>query len=319
MNIRYLAAAVAILIAAPAAAQTFPVKMAGQHSAHFKGRGRIAVPSYSINYVIAQRASASASVGAKARSTTILAGIDEATMRGLADEAFADLKRQMQAAGLQLASDEEAAGVLRAAGAEMMPGNMDSGRDGGIVIGKGIKKQYVAFGASAAPLTTLYQTGGKVGGFAALGKIGAVGKLNRPGEAIDSVLLFPSLTVDFAESEVKIGRTLTGDKRASATNEVRFSIRAESPVNLQNPAGKGLGTPGMFRPAKDYSTDAQFALVEGAAGASSREHWNSLFDDGMVQNSSRVVADPAKWSGLVRAAYRDYNAAIVAAILQVRK
>jgi hypothetical protein len=32
-----------------------------------------------------------------------------------------------------------------------------------------------------------------------------------------------------------------------------------------------------------------------------------------------VVADPAKWSGLVRAAYKGYNSAIVAAILQVRK
>lgn len=319
MNIRHLAAAIAIAVAAPAAAQTFPVKMTGQHSAHFKGRARIAVPSYSINYIIAQRASASASVGVKARSTTILAGIDEAAMRGLADEAFADLKRQMQAAGLQLASDEEAAGVLRAAGAEMMAGNMDSGRDGGIVIGKGIKKQYVAFGASAAPLTTLYQTGGKVGGFAALGKIGAVGKLNRPAEAIDAILLFPSLTVDFAESEVKVGRTLAGGKRASASNEIRFSIRTESPVNLQNPATRGLGTPGMFRPAKDYSTDAEFALLEGESGASSRENWGSLFDDGMVRNSSRVVADPAKWGELVRAAYRDYNGAIVAAILQARK
>jgi len=31
------------------------------------------------------------------------------------------------------------------------------------------------------------------------------------------------------------------------------------------------------------------------------------------------MADPAKWTELVRAAYRSYNAAIVSAIKQVRK
>lgn len=312
-------AAVAMTWAAPAAAQEFPIKMSGQHSGLFKGRSKIAIPSYSINYIIAQKASASGGVSVKARSTTILGGIDEATMRRMADEAFADLKGQMTAAGLPLASDAEAASVISSSGTALAPGNMHRGGDGGIVIGKGIKKQFVSFGASAAPLTELFQPGGKVGGLAALGKIGSTNKLNRPGEAIDATLIFPSMTVDFAESEVSVSRTLAGGKRASASSEVQFAIRTASPVHVQNPAMRGIGTPGAFSPAKDASTDIAFATVEGASEASSRTNWGSLFDDGMVKSSSLVMADRAKWTELVRAAYRSYNAAIVAAIKQVRK
>jgi hypothetical protein len=314
-----VAVAFAMAWAVPLGAQEFPVKMTGQHNAHFKGRSRIAVPSYAINYIIAQKASASGGVSVKARSTTILAGIDEATMRRMADEAFADLKAQMKAAGLPLASDAEAASVLSTSGTVLVPGNVQRGGDGGIVIGKGIKKQFVSFGATAAPLTELFQAGGKVGGLGALGKIGATNKLNRPGEAIDASLIFPSLTIDFAESEVAVSRTLAGGKRASASNEVQFSIRAESPVNIQNPAKMGYGTPGMMRPAKDYPSKTPFATVEGSSGSSSQTNWGSLFDDGMVKNSSLVTADPVQWAELVRAAYRSYNAAIVAAIVQVRK
>ena len=320
MKTTYLvAAAIAAVIAVPAAAQEFPVKMTGQNAALFKGRARIAVPSYAINYIIAQKASASGGVSVKARSTTILAGIDEQVMRRMVDEAFADLKAQMVAAGLPLASDQEAQGVLSTSGTELAPGNMHRGGDGGIVIGKGVKKQFVSFGATAAPLTQLFVPGGKVGGLAMIGKIGATNKLNKPGEAIDASLIFPSLTIDFADSEVSVSRTLAGGKRASASNEVQFSIRAQSPVNVQNPAKMGYGTPGMMMLNKDYPTPVAFATVEGATGASSQTNWNSLFDDGTIQNSSLVNADPAKWSELVRAAYRAYNAAIVAAIVQVRK
>lgn len=314
-----IACTLALAVAAPAAAQQFPVKMTGQHSGLVKGRDKFAIPSYSINYIIGQRASASGGIMAKASATTILAGVDEAMMRTLANEAHADLKAQMAAAGLTVSDDAEARGVLASAGVEMTPGNMHQGGDGGIVIGKGVKKKFVSVGADAAPLTELFPAGGKTTGIAGIARIGATGKLNGPGAAIGAVLIFPSLTIDFAESEAKVGRTLTGDKRATASNEVRFAIRAESPVNFQNPVRAGIGTPGVVRPAKDYATDAPFATVEGAGGATSRERWNSLFDDGMLRASNQVTVDPAKWTALVQDAYRSYNAALVAAIVGLRK
>jgi len=313
------AAALSLVWIASAPAQDFSLKMTGGHASLFKGRGRIAIPSYSINYIVAQKAAASGGVSVKAKSTTILAGIDEATMRQMVDEALADLKTQMAAVGLTLATDAEAAGVLSTSGTALAPGNTYRGGDSGMVIGKGVKKQFISFGATAAPLTELFQPGGKTGGLGAIGKIGSTNKLNAPGEAIDATLIFPSLTLDFAESEVSVSHTLAGGKRASASNEVRFSIRAESPVNVQNPAHRGIGTPGTMRPAKDASTDVAFATVEGSTGATSQTHYGSLFDDGTIKNSSLVMADPAKWTELVRAAYRSYNAAIVSAIKQVRK
>jgi hypothetical protein len=319
MKYLHLAAALALACTVSAIAQDFPLKMTGGHGGLFKGRGRLAIPSYSINYIVAQKASAAGGVSVKARSTTILAGIDEALMRKVVDEAFEDLKAQMTAAGLPLASDAEAASVLSTSGTALAPGNTYRGGDGGIVIGKGIKKQFVSFGATAAPLTELFQPGGKIGGLGAIGKIGSTNKLNTPGEAIDATLIFPSLTLDFAESEVSVSRTLVGGKRASAKNEVQFSIRAESPVNIQNPAKRGIGTPGTMRPAKDASTDVEFSTVEGGTSATSQTNYGSLFDDGMIKNSSLVVADPAKWTELARAAYRSYNAAIVAAIKDARK
>lgn len=315
----FAATAIALVCTISAPAQDFSLKLTGGHAGLFKGRGRLAIPSYSINYIIAQKAAAAGGVSVKAKSTTILAGIDEATMRQIVDEAFADLKTQMAAAGLPLASDAEAASVLSTSGTVLAPGNTYRGGDGGIVIGKGVKKQFISFGATAAPLTELFQPGGKTGGLGAIAKIGSTNKLNSPGEAIDATLLFPSLTLDFADSEVSVSTTLAGGKRASASNEVRFSIRAESPVNVQNPATRGIGTPGTLRPAKDADTDVAFATVEGSTGATSQTNYGSLFDDGTIKNSNLVKADPAKWTELARAAYRSYNAAIVAAIKQERK
>lgn len=315
----FAAAALALICTVPATAQDFSVTMTGAHSGLFKGRGRIAIPSYSINYIVAQKAAAAGGVSVKAKSTTILTGLDETLMREVVDEAFADLKTQLTAAGLALATDAEAAGVISSSGTALAPGNTLRGGDGGMIIGKGIKKQFISFGATAAPLTELYQPGGKITGVAAIAKFGAGGKLNTAGEAIDATLIFPSLTLDFAESEVSVTRTLAGGKRASASNDVKFSLRMESPVNIQNPAKRGIGTPGMMRPAKDASTDIEFATVEGGTSATSRTNYGSLFDDGTIKNSSLVVADPAKWKELARAAYRSYNAAIVAAIKQAKK
>lgn len=317
--LHFAAAAAALLCSLSAMAQDFSLKMTGGHAGLFKGRSRVAIPSYSINYIIAQKASAAGGVSVKAKSTTILTGIDEATMRQVVDEAFADLKAQLATAGVALATDAEAANVLSTSGTVLTPGNVYRGGDGGIVIGKGIKKQFISFGATAAPLTELFQPGGKTGGLGAIGKIGSTNKLNTPGEAIDATLVFPSLTLDFAESEVSVNRTLAGGKRASASSEVKFSIRAESPVNIQNPATRGIGTPGTLRPAKDASSDVVFATVEGSSGATSQTNYGSLFDDGTIKNSNQVVADPAKWTELARAAYRSYNAAIVAAVQQARK
>ena len=85
--LRLVVAAIALIGTVPAFPQDFSLKLTGAHGGLFKGRTRIAIPSYSINYIVAQKAAAAGGVSVKAKSTTILAGIDEATMRQIVDEA----------------------------------------------------------------------------------------------------------------------------------------------------------------------------------------------------------------------------------------
>ena len=300
--------AMTLALAPRASAEMLPVKMNNAHGAYFKGRSKIAIISYSINYIVAQQATAVGGWGTKARLAATLAGVEEPMMRSLANEAHADLKAQLAAAGVAVASDEEAMGVLRAAAVELIPGNRDDGGGtGGITIGTSVKKAYVSFGADAAPLTNLYQPGGKVGGLGMLATMGRAGKLNRPGEAIDAVLLAPSLTLDFAEMEAH-----RGSRGASTSGAATFVLRAQSPVNIQNPGPRGMGTPGFMMPAKDYPSATPFAAVDTGGGSV------RALSSGGAARGDAVIVDPKAWSALVRDAYRSYNAAIVAAIVKAR-
>ena len=73
-------------------------------------------------------------------------------MRKLADEAYADLRAQFEAAGVPVISEAETQAMVTQAGMERLPGNMEKGGGGpGITIGKSLKRGYVTYGASGAP------------------------------------------------------------------------------------------------------------------------------------------------------------------------
>lgn len=307
---RLILAAV-LCVAAPVSAQTFPIKMIGQHSAHFKGKSKVAIGSYGINYVVAQKGTAVAGVGLASKVVTGLTGVDEATMRALANEGHADLKAQLTAAGIPIASESAVRGALSEAGVALLPGNSENYRDGGITIGKSVKKASVAYGADAAPLTDMYPASGKLAlGFGAIGK---VQKLGKPGAEIDAVIIFPVLTLDYADTEVKVSRTLTGAKRGTVKSNVAFGIRTQSTVNVVNPAY----TAGMFYPAKDVFIEDDFTASPQTitAMANDSAYLLNIVDE---QKKGNVVVDLPKWKELVRAAYRAYNAAIVEAISGVK-
>ena len=310
-----LIAALALTLPVAAAAQDFTVKFHKVDRSIFKP-AKIAVLSYSINFITGQRGAASSDVMVKAKVSTTLAGVDEATMRLMVNEAHADLRAQLAAANIALASDAEVQSLIADGGVPLVPGNLDRGKDGGIVIGAGVKKAFVSVGADAAPLTTLFQPGGKVGGFGMLGRIGSGGKLNKPLLAMDATMIAPSLILDFADTEAKTGRTLAGSKRASVSSEVQFAIRAMSPVNFQVPMRVGVSTPGMMMVAKDSTSDAEFALAAGVTSATSTA--GTWTDPGTAKGGNAVHVDLPKWMALVRSAYRAYNAAIVAQIVAAR-
>lgn len=290
-----------------------PVKLSKPNSYGLKDV-KIAVLSYAINFVTGQKASANASIGTKARAGATLAGVDEATMRALANEAFADLKAQLAAAGIPLVDDATVADVSRTAGVTLLPGNRDENRDGGMIIGSGVKKAYVSVGADAAPLTDLYQGGGKVGGFGMLATVGKGNKLSKPALSLGAAFVSPSLTIDFADADARTSRTLAGSKRASVDIDTQFAVRMPSPVNIQVGQAAGIAAPSTMTLAKDVVIDAPFT---GSAGASSMStagdygEWNP--GDG-----ADIVVDLPRWQTLVRNAYRAYNAAIVANLAAAR-
>ena len=310
--------AAAACLAMPALAQTFPIKFTGQHSSHFKGKKRIAIASYGINYIVAQKGTAVAGVGLNSKVVTGLTGVDEKTMRMLADEGYADLRAQLAAAGVTLTSEAEVRGALQQGGATLRPGNTESHKDGGITIGKSVKKASVAYGAEAAPLTDIYSTGSSAGGFAGFGAFSAMGKiqkLNEPGKAIDSILLFPMLTVDYADTEAKQTRTLTGARRGLVSTNIAFGIRMMlTTVNVVNPAYNA----GAFYTMKDVFVDDDFTASPQTitAMANDSAYAMNVIDE---QKKGNVVVDLPKWTALVRAAYKAYNAAIVAVVLKEHK
>ena len=299
-----------LALSMPAVAQAQavpPLKLSKPIAQGMKGK-KIAILSYSINFVTSQRASANASMGVKARAGATLAGVDQNAMRKLANEAHADLKTRLTAAGIAVVDDEAVSKAAKNAGVTLLPGNIEENRDGGMVIGSGVKKAYVSVGADVAPLTDLYQSGGKVGGFAMLATMGKSGKLNTPSVELGASFVSPSLTIDFADADAKTSRTLAGSKRASVDIDTQFAIRLPSPVNVQTGAAKGLGTPSTMMLAKDVVIDGTFTGSKGASTMSTAGDYG----DWNPSDASNVIVDLPSWTAMVQSAYRAYNAAIVA-------
>jgi hypothetical protein len=149
--------------------------------------------------------------------------------------------------------------------------------------------------------------------------MGGTGKLNKPAAEADALLIFPQMTVDFADVEARTGVSLAGGRRSSIDSVVKFIVRGmESKVSTVLPSADGrFGTPGGFWPAKDYMSDAPFSFGATERSAMATDMVGSAMTYG---NDSRggVRVDLPKYVALVQEGYRAYNAAIVAAIVSTR-
>lgn len=311
-----LSAAVIALMPLYASAQTTapvpPVKLSKPNGYGLKGK--IAILSYALNFVTGQRASANATVGVRARAGTSLIGVDDATMRRLANEALADLKARLSAAGIPLVDDATLAQTVRTAGVALIAGNREENRDGGITIGSGVKKAYVSVGADAAPLTDLYQSAGKVGGFGMLARFGKGNALSKPAVQLGAAFISPSLIIDFADADARVGRTLAGGRRASVDIEPQFAIRMPSPTHIQVGQSIGIAGPTMMTLSKDIVIDAPFSSSAGASATQSEGPYVEM----TTAQAGDIVVDLPRWTALVQSAYRAYNAAIVANLAAAR-
>jgi hypothetical protein len=314
------ALAVGAAVGAPlnaARAETFNVRMTGQHRNFLRGQG-FAIPTYHVNFITSQQATSVMSIGARARLAMVMQGPDQALMRRLTNEAYADLRSQMEAAGLSLVSAEETRRVAREAGLAELPGNMEiDGIGPGVTVGSSLRSGWITFGPDAAPALTALK-GLRTPGLGMIGSVQALTPLNRRPELVDKVALAPSLVLDFARMQAARPGLFGG--AASTSGNVAFGVLASSQINAQKPARLGLGTPGAFRPREDVFSATPFAeVVQGGAAVRAGASFADTIDENYqaVQRArgDAVMINIPVWEGLVRDAFRGYNAAIVQAVV----
>lgn len=313
------ALAFAMAVSAPlaAVADTFDIRMTGQ-SRNFLRGDRFVIPTYHVNFVTSQQATSVVSIGARTRLAMVLQGVDQATMRRLADEAYADLRTQMEAAGLTVIGAEEARAMTEAAGLERIPNNIDvAGIGPGITVGSSIRRGWVTVGPEAAP--AIRGVGSMGNSLARIGAFGALGGFNRTPNSAGLVAFAPALTLDFVRMQAARGG-LFGNT-ASTSGQVAFGVLMSPTITAQKPVGRmNTGTPGQFGPRADVFTQTPFAeLIQGGAAVRAGPLLANDVDDNyravVRARGDAVVVNLPVWEGLVRDAYRDYNAAIVAAIV----
>jgi len=320
------AAAALMLCAGPALAQPMPVKWVTMFDSQFKGHPNVVIPAYHVNFITSQQATAVATIGARSRLAMVLAGVDEATMRKLTDAAYADLKAQFTAAGIGVVSEADAQALVAATGLERIPGNMATAGGGpGVTIGKSLRRGFVTFGATDAPALNAYRLAEAQAGLgAAMANASAVSnsaKFAKPAWPLNANVLIPSLTINFAEMEASTGSGMFG-ATANASGAVKFMIDLDSPTITLNPVMDGRSAnPGGLRPAKNVVWGTPFATVEkGGAQVRSMGTWtDENYQTVARARGDAVVVDLPVWEGLVRDAYRSYNAALVAAVVKVVK
>jgi hypothetical protein len=304
-----LAAASMMATSNTAWAQTFPIRWAGLNYGYFRGSNAIVVPTYHLTLITSQQATAVGGIGARARMTKVLSGIDEATLRNLTNEAHADLKARFVVAGLPVASDEQAQAIVEASGVARLSGNVQvvAMEAGGFTLNKSLKQGWVTVGAAAAPALAPFAYGANVQAAA-----GASGKLVK-GQPENTLALMPHLVLDFASIGGSIGGGLLGRVTASVGGNTEFTLRGlASGILAAKALPRGYTFPFYFRAEGDYGVATPFATERrGAADVA------PLMSVGnTIARGDAVEVNLEAWRGLVQASYRDYNAAIVAAVLR---
>lgn len=300
-----------------ARAEAFAVRMTGQHRGLLRADG-FAIATYHLNFVTSQQATSVASITARTRLAMVMEGPDQALMRRLTNEAYADLRAQMEAAGLVLMPVEETRTMTREAGLEELPGNQEiAGIGPGITIGASLKRGWATFGPDAAPALEALRGVMRGPGLGQIGAISALNPLNRRPEMQGKAALAPSLVLDFARMDAARPGLFGG--AASVSGNVAFGLLAESQVSAVKPARMGMGTPGVFRVRDSVFSPTRFAeLVQGGAAVRAGPSFSDTIDDSYraIQRArgDAVVIDVPVWEGLVRDAYRGYNAAVVEAV-----
>ncbi len=302
----------------------FPFKFSGFIGQQLRAPA-LAIPSYQLTFFTAHQSTAVGSMEARSRLTVTLAGVDEADMRALTEEAFADFKTRLAAVGFAPLPAAEIKAAIEASGTAYAPGNRDfKGIGAGITIGKSVRKAYVAYGAQEAPLIEDLNSVVPGNSLSVIGGLGKLNQLSGPAKKLKALLITPSLVIDFANSDAKTGSDFLGRKKAVSSSDVGFTVVSSSKAGLMTPSNDGrFTTPGGMGLTKDYRVATPFATVAVGEGKVRALSVKSVVDSNYSINDTVrgdvIAVDPVVWKGLVRSAYQAFNAAIVAELVKAKK
>lgn len=302
------------------ASPNFPFRFTG-YTGQLLRAPAFAVPSYQITFFTAHQSSAQADIGVRSRLTATLAGITDDKMRALTDAAYSDLKDQFAAAGISLLPGDQVRAAVIEGGARLAPDNRDvKNIRGGISIGGSVRKAFIAFGASEAPMIEGLHSATATGAGGILSRFGAQNRLSDATKKLNAVLFMPSLVVDFADSDARNGRDFLGRKRAMVSTDLGFTIAQNSVVNLSTAMNNARAvTPGMMALTKPYRVETPFAQVASGESLSAIGQADSSYLPEESARGTIVAVDVAAWEGLVREAYRAFNAALVAEVKKAQR
>lgn len=304
----------------PADLPPLPVALDGGATRYLKNRPKIAVPGYTIGFI--QGASASAYGGGagterngrRTKIATRLVGLTDRMAQDLTDEAYADLVRQLQAAGFEVVEpaalqvSERMRGLARYAEPVGGQGVIDSRAT----------KAWVAYGPRALPPIKGYAFEQGLGAVAASGALLAFGKASQE---LDAVIVNPRLMIDYIDMESSGQRVYRGS--ASVDADLRFAINPLSRIDFVWGNERGGAMPGWFTTRGASSPQPFGILAQTADRSDSIAMHNALVTAGFgsVYRQSLVYdaeVSPRRFAALTRAAYRGFNAALVAEIRKAR-
>jgi hypothetical protein len=272
---------------------------------------KVFVPAYGVSYIHTQNARAVSQGGlmggfggGSTRTASVrtgLTGVSPATYQMIADEAHADLIAQLRAAGIEVASAEEAAAA--AGSAPRVPGNAVDGSSGSTLLG-GASTAWRTLGAAQAPLIAGVSGEAAAGGLAAMAMIGGNQAMQRVADQSQGLVLAPLLRLDYVNVASSGNSLLSG--RASAEATAQFSVTTGTQVAYAaRRPGMGASDIGTATLAAPVGSAEPFATMSASGGSSGA--WVGFG----TRTEAAVEAVEARWVALARAAYRGFNAAIV--------
>ncbi|MEW6017608.1 MAG: hypothetical protein AB1760_05985 [Pseudomonadota bacterium] len=297
-----------------------PVVLQAQSARYLKNRPRLAVAGYTLAFVPGAPASPDAGGSGtewnqrRTQIATRLVGLDDAAARALADEAYADLVAQLEAAGFDVLTPAE----IRNAAALSGLARHDAPVGGKGVIDSRATKAWVAYGPEVLPPIKGHAF---EQGFGVMAGPAATMAFGRASRDLDAIFIMPRLLIDHIDMESSGNAVYRGS--ASVDAELKFGLSRLSQVDVIWGNNSGGAMPGWFTMKGAYTPQPFGILTQTADRSDSVALHNALVSVGFNSAYRQslvydVEVSPRRFAALTRSAFRGFNAALVAEIRKAR-